>query len=66
MRMEDDTGPLPSKIITLNGPEEARVDVGQPTGVSVAVQARDDGLFDLDSAEHGRKWAVSMFMEAAA
>lgn len=28
MGMEEDTGSSPSKIITLNGPEGAKVDVG--------------------------------------
>lgn len=32
MEMEEDTGSLPSKIITLNGLQEVEVDVGQAAG----------------------------------
>lgn len=39
---------------------------GSQLEATVAVQARDDGTFDLEGAGDGKKWADSKFMENAA
>ena len=39
---------------------------GNKPEASVAIQARDNGIFDLDGAGVGKKWADSMFMGEAA